>query len=62
MVSNEKLDIYESLGGNELTYRPFRMTSGWSMSLKMEPKLTVSLVFLEKQTNNAGPQPPNGLK
>ena len=51
MVSNEKLNMYESLGGIELTYRPFRSTSGWSMSLKMEPILTVLQVFLGKSTN-----------
>ena len=55
MASNEKLNMYESLGGNELAYRPYRMTSGWSMTLKMEQKLTVLQVFLEKPINSAGP-------
>ena len=41
MASNEKQNLAESLGGNDLAYRPFTMTSGWSMTLKMEPKLTV---------------------
>ena len=47
MASNEKPNMSESLGGNNLTYWPFRMTSGWSMTLKLEPKLTILQVFLE---------------
>ena len=54
MASFEKPNKSESLGGNELTHTPFMMTSGWSMTLKMEPKLTVLQVFSEKPTNNAG--------
>ena len=54
LASNEKLNMYESLKGNDLAYRPFWMMSGWSMTLKMEPKLTVLQVFSEKPTNNAG--------
>ena len=42
MASNEKPNMSESLGGNDLAYRPFKMTSGWSMTLKVEPKLTIT--------------------
>ena len=49
----KKLNMYKSLGGNDLTYRPFRFTLGWSMFLKMEPILTVLQVFWEKSTNFA---------
>ena len=55
MASNEKLNTYENIGGNDLVYRPFWMTSRWSMTLKMEPKLIVLKVFLEKPTNSASP-------
>ena len=62
LASNAKLNMYESLGGNDLAYRPFKMTAGWSMTIELEPKLTILQDFLEKPTNNEGPQPPNGLK
>ena len=47
MASNEKPNMSESLRGNYLTYWPFRMMSGWSMTLKLEPKWTTLQVFLE---------------
>ena len=62
MATYERLNMYESPGGNDLAYRPFSMTSGWSVTLKMEPKLTILQVFFEKPTNSVGPYPPNGLK
>ena len=61
MASNEKPNMSESLGGNDLTYRLFRMTSGWSMTLKMEPKLIKMQVFYEKRIIDVRPLPLYGL-
>ena len=50
IASNEKPIMSESLGGNELTHTPFKMTSGWCMTCKMEPKWTIlQVVFFRNQ-------------
>ena len=61
IASYEKPDMSESLGGNDLKYRPFGRTSGWSMVLKMEPKLINMQVSYDKDIIIAGPLPLYGL-
>ena len=61
IASYEKPDMSESLGGNDLIYRLFGRVSGWSMTLKMEPKLIKMQVFYEKHIINVRPLPLYGL-
>ena len=57
MAPYAKPNVSGSLGGNDLKYRPFGRTSGWSMTLKMEPKLIKMQVFYEKHIINVRPLP-----
>ena len=61
MAPYEKPNVSGSLGGNDLKHRPFGRTSGWSMTLKMEPKLIKMQVFYEKHIINVRPLPLYGL-
>ena len=62
MAPYEKPNVSGSLGGNDLKYRPFGRTSGWSMTLKMKPKLIKIQVSYEKHIINGGPLSLYGLK
>ena len=54
IASYEKPDMSESLGGNDLKFRLFGRASGWSMTLKMEPKLIKMQFFLQKTYHHCG--------
>ena len=54
MAPYEKPNVSGSLGGNDLKYGPFGRTSGWSMTLKMEPKLIKMQFFLQKTYHHCG--------
>ena len=61
MAPYEKPNVSGRLGGNDLKYRPFGRTSGWSMTLKMKPILIKMQAFYEKHIINVRLLPLYGL-